>query len=582
MKALRLMYGVLACWLYILSQVAMAASQHVLWGSAVQQVNVLKKFDIKTSNLASLSPYTLVYQNTNARKRAQRHTRFRQYFHDLPVMGAELIYHQVLGKPTTVTGLLYTGIEQDILSFEPMLSSQDAIDRVMKTDASLQSLLRVETIIYIDESSNRAHLVYALVFRSHQPTGVRLIHVLIDAEDGQIYRRWDALAHSASAQGQGLGGYQFNTLSYRSTGAYQYGDSQMGWPYVLSPFLIQTNHNSCKMQSDLFQVYSLHNKTEEALLQEGIALPISSALLLQKNITPFEYACGPGYINLNDAGEAPINGAYSPLNDANYFAHQVYQMFESFYGLHNPVGRDLPIAVFTHLDDYENAFACGSQCMKDSGLQGPQQLVLGAGSASASGDSSETDLGTVGHEFAHLVTEQFSNLIYDGQSGGINEAFSDMTDIALRNYLMMRNPSPWLWNGIAPLIEADWTIGLEVSKSATVLRYMNTPTLNGRSIDNAANYVPGMDVHRSSGVFDKAFYLLSIKPTWGVDKAYAVMLEANLNYWVAGSTFNYAACGAIQAAFVKGYSYQDVIDAMRQVGVKCLVGNPLLDESRNV
>ena len=39
---------------------------------------------------------------------------------------------------------------------------------------------------------------------------------------------------------------------------------------------------------------------------------------------------------------------------------------------------------------------------------------------------------------------------------------------------------------------------------------MAEPTMDGISIDNAANYREDMDVHYTSGIYNKAFYLLAI------------------------------------------------------------------------
>lgn len=37
-----------------------------------------------------------------------------------------------------------------------------------------------------------------------------------------------------------------------------------------------------------------------------------------------------------------------------------------------------------------------------------------------------TSIDVMGHEVSHAVTERYSKLIYAGQSGGINESFSDI------------------------------------------------------------------------------------------------------------------------------------------------------------
>jgi len=101
------------------------------------------------------------------------------------------------------------------------------------------------------------------------------------------------------------------------------------------------------------------------------------------------------------------------------------------------------------------------------------------------------------------------------------------------------------------------------------LRYMNDPTRDGRSIDNAADYTSGLDVHYSSGVYNKAFYNLATKAQWNTRKAFEVFYQANKMYWSATSTFNQGACGVQQAAADYGYSVADVTAAFSAVGVSC-------------
>src|SRR3546814_7778679 len=78
-----------------------------------------------------------------------------------------------------------------------------------------------------------------------------------------------------------------------------------------------------------------------------------------------------------------------------------------------------------------------------------------------------------GHEVSHGYTEQHSNLTYSGQSGGMNEAFSDMGGEA----------TEYFWKG-----SNDFLVGPEIFKGAGALRYMNNPPQAGSSIDNAANF----------------------------------------------------------------------------------------------
>ena len=51
---------------------------------------------------------------------------------------------------------------------------------------------------------------------------------------------------------------------------------------------------------------------------------------------------------------------------------------------------------------------------------------------------------------------------------------------------------------------------------------MQNPPDDGRSIGHFRDYTEGMDVHYSSGVYNKAFYLLSVSSGWNIQKAFQV------------------------------------------------------------
>ena len=184
------------------------------------------------------------------------------------------------------------------------------------------------------------------------------------------------------------------------------------------------------------------------------------------------------------------------------------------------------------------------------------------GSAMTFGDGATTfyplvSLDVSSHEVSHGFTEQNSNLTYSGQSGGMNEAYSDMADEAAEYFSRGSN---------------DWKVGAEIFKGTGALRYMDNPPLDGSSIDNAANFTSSMDVHYSSGVYNKAFYLLATKAGWNTQKAFQVFARANDLYWTASSTFNQGACGVQTAATDLGFTVADVTAAFTSVGVSCAGG----------
>ena len=109
-------------------------------------------------------------------------------------------------------------------------------------------------------------------------------------------------------------------------------------------------------------------------------------------------------------------------------------------------------------NNYENAFWDGASMTFGDGATTFYPLV---------------SLDVSAHEVSHGFTEQNSNLTYSGQSGGINEAYSDMAGEAAEFYMRGSN---------------DFKVGAEIFKGTGALRYMYNPPLDGRSIDNAANY----------------------------------------------------------------------------------------------
>jgi len=237
-----------------------------------------------------------------------------------------------------------------------------------------------------------------------------------------------------------------------------------------------------------------------------------------------------------------INGGYSPINDAFQFGGVITNMYPAYTGM-NALSFQLVMRVH-YKTSYENAFWDGSTMNFGDGASTFYPLV--------SAD-------VAGHEVSHGFTEQHSNLTYSGMSGGMNEAFSDMGGEATEYY----------WKG-----SNDFLVGEEIFKGASgqALRYMCNPTQDGGSIDNAANYTSSLDVHYSSGVYNKAFCTLAKTSGWTTPKAFAVFARANANYWTASSTFNQGACGVQTAATDLGYNAADVTAAFTVVGVSCSGG----------
>ncbi|KJD46061.1 M4 family metallopeptidase [Paenibacillus terrae] len=218
--------------------------------------------------------------------------------------------------------------------------------------------------------------------------------------------------------------------------------------------------------------------------------------------------------------------------DAHAYAIRTYDYYKNKFGRDSIDGRGMQIRSTVHYGKkYNNAFWNGSQ------------MTYGDGDGKLftffSGDPD-----VVGHELTHGVTEFTSNLEYYGESGALNEAFSDIigNDMDGSNWL--------LGDGIyTPNIPGD------------ALRSLSDPTKYGQP-DHYSNFYPDPNnddeggVHTNSGIINKAYYLLAQGGTshgvtvTGIGREAAVYIYYNAftNYLTSTSNFSNARAAVIQAA----------------------------------
>ncbi|MCX5370088.1 M4 family metallopeptidase [Streptomyces sp. NBC_00103] len=122
------------------------------------------------------------------------------------------------------------------------------------------------------------------------------------------------------------------------------------------------------------------------------------------------------------------------------------------------------------------------------------------------GDGDGTQLGPLvaldvaGHEMSHGVTSKTAKLTYSGESGGLNEATSDIFGSLVEFYAGNSSDS------------GDYLIGEKIVRSGfgrDALRYMDKPSKDGNSADYWSSSVGNLDVHYSSGVANHFAYLLA-------------------------------------------------------------------------
>lgn len=248
-------------------------------------------------------------------------------------------------------------------------------------------------------------------------------------------------------------------------------------------------------------------------------------------------SCSPPFENTYKE----INGGFSPVNDAHAFGHVLYNLFKDWY---ETAPLDTALTLRVHYGrNYENAFWDGRAMTFGDGANRFYPLV---------------SLDVTAHEVTHGFTQQNSGLIYSRQSGGMNESFSDISGEAAKFYFNAEKEN-----------SNDWIVGGDILKGpkGTGLRYFEVPEKDGRSIGHASKYQDGMDVHYSSGVYNRAFYILSNTATWDVHKAFDVFVLANQIYWSPNEKFESGACKLKKSALILGFSTDAVVSAFDKVGI---------------
>jgi len=432
-----------------------------------------------------------------------KHYRYQQTFRGVPIFGEQVIVSE--GKDGNVRNLFgrkVEGLSRELGSVSAKVTKGQALS--IAKNATLGSKLmamrveneKAEHMIYVDDHG-RAHNAHVVSFFADSAKGGSPTRpfVIIDANSGKVLKQWEGLTNALVGTGPG-GNAKTGQYEWGSGGIYGYMD-------------VTQSGTTCTMNNTNVRAVNLNGSTGTST-------------------TAYAYTCPRNTYKT-------INGGYSPINDAFSFGKVITSMYPAYTG-YNALSFQLIMRVH-YSSNYENAFWNGSNMSFGDGASTFYPLV---------------NADVSGHEVSHGFTEQHSNLTYSGQSGGINESFSDMGGEATEHY----------WKGTN-----DFNVGTEIFKSSGALRYMCNPPQDGGSIDNAANYTSGLDVHYSSGVYNKAFCLLAKTTGWGTPTAFKVFARANALYWTASTTYVSGACGVMTAATDLGLSTANVSSAFSSVGV---------------
>jgi Zn-dependent metalloprotease len=367
------------------------------------------------------------------------HVRFERSFRGLRVIGGDFVSHTD-GKGAFRGFSATLEHSLDALSLHPRLTPERAIatGRLMIDGTVVAD--GAELVINAHERAPA--LAYEVLFSGVLSDGTPTeAHVLVDARSGVIQDRWDDV-QTVSGSGNSLysGTVTLETTA-RSTGGFELRDTTRGTGFYTTDMRNRTSGGSIYTDSD------------------------------------------------NVWGTGAKSDAASAGADA-HFGHAM--TLDYFRTVHNRAGISASgSAGFsrTHYGNrYNNAFWTDSCfCMTYGDGDGSLLEPL-------------VSLDVAGHEMSHGVTSRTAGLIYSGESGGLNEATSDIFGSMVEFFVN---------SGVRP---ADYLIGEDIYTPATsgdAFRYMHNPPLNGKAAGCYFQGVGNLNVHDSSGVANHFFYLLA-------------------------------------------------------------------------
>ncbi|TLS37450.1 M4 family metallopeptidase [Pseudalkalibacillus caeni] len=419
--------------------------------------------------------------------------RLQQVYNGVPVWGStQVATVNEEGVLTVVSGTVQPNLEQEKgLKGARQISPKKAVDVALGDlgfDPMLEKSAKGELVVLTKGDSARYAYLVNLNFLSPEPGNW---NYFIDSKTGEILDKYNDMDTVSGTDQVGSGtGVLGDTKSLNTTlsgGTYYLQDNTRGNGIL---------------------TYDAQNRNQQFFLPGSL------------------WADSDNLLNESNAAAAV---------DAHYNAGVVYDYYLSTFNRNSYDNNGATIKSSVHFDrKYNNAFWNGQQMVYGDG-DGRTFIPLSGG------------LDVVAHELTHAVTDTSSDLVYQNESGALNEALSDVFGTLAEYY-----------NGVNP----DFEIGEDIytpNTSGDALRSMSDPTKYGDPDHYSKRYTGTNDnggVHTNSGIINKAAYLLSeggthygvTVPGIGREKMGDVYYRMNTVYLTASATFSQARAAAVQAA----------------------------------
>ncbi|MBZ4018803.1 M4 family metallopeptidase [Streptomyces purpurogeneiscleroticus] len=384
-----------------------------------------------------------------------RHVRYDRTFSGIPVLGGDLVVHlspngSYRGASRATRSNLAVPTVKPLISATKAAGLGTAALRDANSGTAL-SKIAAKPLLVIDALHGAPQLAWRTTAAGKDDRGNPAAHVVLtNARTGKAIDSWDRL-ETATGDGKSLYGGTVPLETTQSGSTYQLKDATRGGTYT----------------------GDAQNKTDSCIL--GICWGRAPAALF----TDADNHWGSG--TTTDRASAAV--------DAQYGTDTTWDYFKNAHGRNGIAGDGKGSYNRVHYGSgYNNAFWDDSCfCM-----------TYGDGDGKVFGPLVSLDV--AGHEMSHGVTAATANLTYSGESGGLNEATSDIFGTFVEFSAKNANDP------------GDYLIGEKIVRpdfGQAALRYMDKPSKDTKSADCWNSKVKDLDVHYSSGVANHFAYLLA-------------------------------------------------------------------------
>ncbi|MFZ1704565.1 MAG: M4 family metallopeptidase [Saprospiraceae bacterium] len=462
--------------------------------------------------------------NTHLDELGIHHFRMQQYYKNIPVYGAEIILHgseegfdflngqysHQIFLDQTLPNIEFEEAEQFVLSdfpnWLPLLENQRPFLPNKRIDSEL--------VIFKDKNQ-----IFSLVYHiSAYPNIGERWEYFIDANTGKILDKYPSLCkfHAfGKTKGESCN-HELDGLNTNTRLAFPFFDGKAD---AVAKDLLNVNRliNTYQVGSNFYLIDASRD-----MFSNQSSFPNDPVGTIW-TINAFNTSPAKSNFNYDHVTSSNNTWTNSPAGvSSHYNGGKAFEYFRIVHNRNSIDGKGGNIVSFINVADDDgssmgNAFWNGAAMFYGNGDNAFLPLARG--------------LDVAGHEMSHGVIQNTANLVYQGESGALNESFADIFGVMIDR--------------------DDWEIGEDVVKSSAfpsgALRSMSNPHNGAQTNDFGRGWQPkhynerytgnedNGGVHINSGIPNHAFFLFS--SAVGKEKAERVFYRALSQYLTKSSKF---------------------------------------------